>query len=160
MTSAASDSSHTFMVRQVSAVDVRELRRIVLRADMENKAVDFDGDEDEQTIHLAAFDEGKTMIGTSTWLRRECPYVPDAAAIQLRGMATAVSYQGRGVGSLLLQAGFNLWRQQSVDLVWANARDAALAFYERHGFIVHGDGFIEAVTQLPHHVVIRNLDNS
>lgn len=160
MTSETSEPLHSFSVRRVSAVDVRELRRIVLRADMENQAVDFDGDEDEQTIHLAAFDKGETMIGTSTWLRRECHYVPGALAIQLRGMATAVSYQGRGVGSLLLQAGFNLWRQQAVDLVWANARDAALAFYERHGFIVHGDGFIEAVTQLPHHVVIRNLDNS
>ena len=159
MTSEMNDSSNVFTVRKVSAIDVRDLRRTVLRADMANKVVDFDGDDDEQTIHLAAFDEDETMIGTSTWLRRECQYFPGASAVQLRGMATAVRCQGRGVGSLLLQAGFNLWRQQSVDLVWANARDAALAFYERHGFIVHGDGFIEAVTQLPHHVVIRTYDH-
>ena len=42
-------------------------------------------------------------------------------------------------------------------IVWANARDAALRFYERHGFAVHGDGFVDATTQLPHHVVVRRM---
>ena len=46
---------------------------------------------------------------------------------------------------------------EGFDLVWANARDAALDFYLRHGFVVEGDGFIEHHTQLPHHVVVREL---
>jgi len=44
-----------------------------------------------------------------------------------------------------------------VRTVWANARDAALDFYRAHGFTVVGDGFIETVTQLPHHVVEIDL---
>jgi hypothetical protein len=42
-------------------------------------------------------------------------------------------------------------------VVWANARDRALAFYEREGFVVVGDGFVDATTQLPHHVVVSRL---
>jgi len=41
--------------------------------------------------------------------------------------------------------------------VWANARDAAMAFYEREGFRIEGDGFVDATTQLPHHVVVIDL---
>ena len=42
-------------------------------------------------------------------------------------------------------------------LVGATARDRALAFYEREGFEVVGDGFVDATTQLPHHVVVSRL---
>ena len=149
------------IIRRVAAIDVRPLRREVLRAGMAVQTVDFDGDDDADTIHLAAFDDpaDEVMIGTSTWLRRPCPQMPHADAVQLRGMATRASTQGRGVGSALLVAGFDLWRNR-VDIVWANARDAALPFYLRHDFAVHGPGFIEAVTQLPHHVVIRTFETS
>jgi hypothetical protein len=42
-------------------------------------------------------------------------------------------------------------------LIWANARDAALNFYNRHGYSTVGEGFIETVTQLPHHKVVKYL---
>jgi hypothetical protein len=32
-----------------------------------------------------------------------------------------------------------------------------LAFYNRHGYSTVGDGFIETVTQLPHHQVVTYL---
>lgn len=145
------------VVRRVDAAAVRPLRLAVLRAGMEDRTVDFDGDDDPDTAHLAAFDSDGTMIGTSTWLGRSCPLQPGVGALQLRGMATATNLQGRGIGSVLLSAGFALSRDRGADIVWANARDAALAFYERHGFVAHGEGFIELVTQLPHHVVIRTI---
>lgn len=157
MTTPRAADTPDIEVRSVDATTVRPLRLSVLRAGMENRTVDFDGDDDPDTVHLAAFDADGTMIGTSTWLGRGCPLRPGVPAIQLRGMATAADLQGRGVGSILLSAGFVLCRDRRADIVWANARDAALPFYERHGFIAHGDGFIESVTQLPHHVVIRTL---
>jgi len=39
--------------------------------------------------------------------------------------------------------------------VWARARDSALYFYERRGFEVHGDGFMDEPTAMPHHIVLR-----
>jgi GNAT superfamily N-acetyltransferase len=73
-------------------------------------------------------------------------------------MATRRHLQSQGVGSSLLTAGFAHWRDLA-DIVWANARDAALPFYARHGFSIRGPGFIESVTELPHHVVVRDLDS-
>ena len=145
------------IIRAVTATEVRPLRLEVLRAGMADRTVTFDGDDDSDTVHLAAFDDSGAMIGTSTWLRRRCSYEPDLRGVQLRGMATRRHRQSQGVGSSLLIAGFDHWRDLA-DIVWANARDAALAFYTRHGFSVRGPGFIESVTELPHHVVVRKLD--
>jgi GNAT superfamily N-acetyltransferase len=72
-------------------------------------------------------------------------------------MATLTSYQGRGVGSALVRAGIDWARRHDADVVWANARDAALGFYLREGFAVVGEGFIDAATQLPHHRVIISV---
>jgi GNAT superfamily N-acetyltransferase len=72
-------------------------------------------------------------------------------------MATLQSAQSRGVGASLVAAGLDHARSIGAELVWANARDAALAFYVREGFSVVGDGFVDAATQLPHHVVIISL---
>ena len=72
-------------------------------------------------------------------------------------MATVNSLQSSGVGTRLLRAGFELAANSGSRLVWANARDAALDFYVRNGMRVVGEGFIEKVTQLPHHVVVIDL---
>ena len=82
---------------------------------------------------------------------------PDSQALQLRGMATAVHLQSHGIGGLLLDAGLNHAQENGFQLIWANARDAALNFYNRHGYSTVGEGFIETVTQLPHHKVVKYL---
>jgi GNAT superfamily N-acetyltransferase len=71
-------------------------------------------------------------------------------------MATSPELRGHGVGTLLLAAGCE--RAGTIaPLVWARARDTALPFYLRHGFIVEGDGFIDEHTAKPHHVITRRL---
>ena len=91
---------------------------------------------------------------TSSWIPREHNGQP---AVQLRGMATAHSVQGTGLGGLLLEAGCDRCQAAGLPLVWARARDAALTFYLRHSFEVEGEGFIDQATQLPHHLVVRRL---
>jgi len=101
--------------------------------------------------------DGARLVATSTWFPREFAGAPGRRAIQLRGMATLHGWQGCGVGAALLRAGLAHAREAGAELVWANARDTALAFYLRHGFDVHGEGFVDATTNLPHHVVVRAL---
>ena len=144
-------------IRTMGYLDVRPLRLEVLRAGMVNQTVTFDGDDDPTTVHIGAFTEAGVNIGVSTWMRRPFPSEPQLQGLQLRGMATAVLVQGQGIGGLLLHAGMEYAKKVGVDLIWANARDAALAFYNRHGYSTVGDGFIETVTQLPHHQVVTYL---
>lgn len=77
--------------------------------------------------------------------------------MQLRGMATARHLQGTGLGGLLAGAGCERAAATDGQLVWARARDTALAFYLRHGVVVKGDGFVDAMTPLPHHLDVRRV---
>lgn len=146
-------------IRDVPVELVRPLRREVLRAGMAEQSVDFEGDDESTTFHLAALDSLGRVVATSTWLRRDFSGRPGASAYQLRGMATASDQQSRGLGARLVRAGFDRLAGHDVDLVWANARDAALDFYRRLDFTVEGEGFIEHVTRLPHHVVVREVEH-
>lgn len=142
----------SWTVRAITTEQVQPIRLAVLRADTPTKETRFAEDDWPGCVHLGAFD-GDTLIATSSWIPREHPSAPGVAAVQLRGMATLQTHQSRGVGSALIAAGIEHARSTGAALVWANARDAAMAFYEREGFRIVGDGFIDATTQLPHHVV-------
>ncbi len=144
-------------IRFATTAEVRPLRLEVLRAHTTNKTVNFEGDEDVTTRHLVAVDSHGEIVGVSTWLERPLDQQPHLRALQLRGMATAISVQNQGIGALILAAGVDHALSLDVDLIWANARDAALNFYNRNGFVTAGEGFIESVTRLPHHRVIKSL---
>lgn len=142
---------------EISAADTYPLRVVVLRAGTPTTDVRFHEDDWPGAFHLGIFDDG-TLVGTSTWIPRECAGRAEVAAVQLRGMATLTSHHGRGVGSALIAAGIARAAHGGAQFVWANARDTALGFYLAHGFTVDGDidgdGFVDAVTGLPHHRVV------
>ncbi|MEI8238510.1 MAG: GNAT family N-acetyltransferase [Actinomycetota bacterium] len=142
-------------VIELTADGTHALRRSVLRHDTPTKEVVFAEDDLPGTWHLGlAID--REVVATSSWVPRAYEGAP---AVQLRGMATARHLQGRGHGGLLLEAGCIRAQRQGAAVVWARARDAALVFYEHHGFEVVGDGFVDEATRLPHHLVVRRLPN-
>lgn len=138
----------------LSAHETHPLRLSVLRHDTPTKEVRFAEDEWPGTWHLGLRAAGE-LVATSSWVPR--PHDGDATAVQLRGMATARHLQSTGLGGVLLEAGCAEAQTRGHRTVWARARDAAQGFYERHGFVVEGEGFIDEATQLPHHVMIRRL---
>lgn len=141
-----------FTVVELTAEQTHPLRLVVLRSDTPSTVVNFAEDDLPGTVHLGVAD-GNEVVAISTWVPR--PYEGEPA-VQLRGMATAPDLQGQGVGALLLEAGC-LRAASTTSLVWARARDTALAFYVHHGFVVDGDGFIDEHTAKPHHLIHRRL---
>lgn len=144
-------------VVELAAAETHPIRLAVLRADTVSKVVVFAEDEWPGARHLGVRDDTGRLVAVSSWIPRGCDARPGSAAVQLRGMATLAHLQGSGVGGALLEAGCASVAADGCRVVWANARDAALGFYLRHGFVVEGDGFVEQVTQLPHHVIVRDL---
>jgi GNAT superfamily N-acetyltransferase len=140
-------------IEEISAADTHDLRRSVLRFDTPTKDVVFPEDELPGSWHLGARLDGE-LVATSSWVPRAHEGAP---AVQLRGMATHRGMQGSGIGGVLLEHGCRLAGERGFTLVWARARDTAVPFYERHEFVVDGEGFIDDATQLPHHVVVRTL---
>jgi hypothetical protein len=77
-------------------------------------------------------------------------------ARQLRGMAVVTEWQKAGVGRgllLLLESELML---QSVHLLWCNARQPAVPFYERLGWRTISEQF-EIPTAGPHFRMRRDL---
>jgi GNAT superfamily N-acetyltransferase len=147
-----------YRVVELTADETHPVRLAVLRADTVRKQVEFAEDQWPGALHLGVRDTAGELVAVSSWIPRERATHPGVPAVQLRGMATMQSLQGQGVGAQLVEAGCARAAAGGAHLVWANARDAALGFYLRHGFEIDSDGFIEAVTELPHHVIVRMLD--
>jgi thiamine transport system ATP-binding protein len=147
------DTGNALTVRQITATDTHALRLAVLRRDTVTKVVHFPEDDLPDTRHFGLF-RADELVATSSWVVRSRD---GEQAVQLRGMATAWHLQSTGLGGELLEQACRIMAGEGFPLVWANARDAALDFYTRHQFEVQGDGFIDAATQLPHHVVVRRL---
>ena len=146
----------TYTVTSVALTDVMQLRVAVLREGTPATDCNYPEDDYPDVVHFAIFHEG-TAIATSSWFMKECPEKPGIAAIQLKGMAVAEELQGSGLGALLIDAGLALANERGAVIAWARARDSALGFYERLGFVSTGDGFIDGPTAMPHHIVVRTL---
>lgn len=156
-------------VVEITAADTAPLRREVLRRGTPSDVIEFPGDTDPTTFHLGAIVDGQ-LVGVSTWLLNPDPpgavldgdtfdaaRGQDVITVQLRGMATLDEYQGCGVGTRLVDDGLRRAREMGALVVWARARDTALGFYERAGFDVVGEGFVTSATQLPHHLVRKQI---
>lgn len=146
----------TYTVSQVTLPDVMQLRVAVLRKGTPATDCNYPEDTYPDVVHFGIIHEG-TAIATSSWFMKECPETPGVLAMQLKGMAVTNELQGAGLGSLLIDAGLALANERGAIIAWARARDSALGFYERLGFVSTGDGFIDGPTAMPHHIVVRAL---
>jgi GNAT superfamily N-acetyltransferase len=137
------------VVRRAALDEIIGLRHAELRAGLPFGAARFDGDDEPETLHVAAIDDD-AVVGCASFMRR--PY-EGRAAYQLRGMATRADRRGTGVGAAVLRFGVGALRGDTA-LLWCNARVAAVPFYERQGWTVVSDVF-DIPTAGPHHVMTR-----
>ena len=144
-------------VVRLQTSETYDLRTAVLRADTPTSDPKYAEDTKQGTVHLGIFDENKNLIATSTWVINPWQHDLLVTAVQLRGMAVATIHQKSGLGKLLLDAGITHAKTHNAKYVWAKARDSALDFYLRNNFVSVGDGFTEGVTQMPHHLVVKEL---
>lgn len=148
------------VVRPVTAAETRPLRQRVLRPKERVEDLRWPHDDAPDTLHVGAF-VGGVMIATAT-IHREAPpescgAPPASIGWRLRGMATAPEMRGKGHGALLVRACVEHARARGGTIVWCNARVGAATFYERLGFVKHGDAF-DLPEIGPHFVMSRRLD--
>ncbi|MBV9100194.1 MAG: GNAT family N-acetyltransferase [Candidatus Dormibacteraeota bacterium] len=145
------------VVREVTLDTVLPLRHQVLRAGQPIDVARSKQDGLPGTVHYAAY-EDDTVVGVVTQFPDDTDLAPGVHAERFRGMAVDPAWQGRGVGRVLMRAAVELARSRGAEVLWANGRDTALDFYTRIGFRVIGDGFVDGVMHLGHHVVLARLD--
>ena len=144
-------------VVELALAETYDLRRRVLRAGTPSDDVTFPEDSRPGTFHLGVRAPDGSPIATATFCLAATPWRPGASAVQLRGMAVDHGAQQHGLGRTLLLAAIERVRGDGAEVLWANARDTALGFYERLGMSVVGDGYLTSDTRLPHHVVVLDL---
>ncbi|MGQ7260501.1 GNAT family N-acetyltransferase [Vreelandella sp. V005] len=122
-----------------------EIRRKVF-IDEQNVPQDEEWDGlDTECLHFLAMLDGQP-VGTARLL-------PDAHIGRVAVLANA---RGTGIGVVLMQTAIEAARQAGHPQVVLSAQVHALAFYERLGFIAHGDEFMDA--GIPHREMALPLD--
>jgi GNAT superfamily N-acetyltransferase len=146
----------TYTVEELRLNDILDLRTKVLRKGTPSSNPSYAEDNDPSTVHLGVRDSG-SVIAVSSWIDRPFPLDTAAVAVQLKGMAVDDALQGTGIGRLIIDAGEVHARKRRASIVWARARDAALDFYTKCGYVVVGEMFMDEATGLPHHIVVKRL---
>jgi len=101
------------------------------------ESLEWDGmDADCYHVLVTAADQQPVATGRMT---------PDG---HIGRMAVLPAYRGQGIGSAVLLALLKVARQQQYAGVFLHAQVSAIAFYERHGFVVYGAEFMDA--GIPH----------
>lgn len=103
---------------------------------------------EKNNILIAAFEE-EQMLGCCMLIDNQPP------TIRLRQMAVLNNLQGKGIGRALMNFAENLSRDRGYKTITMHARKIAVGFYERVGYQVTSDEFIEL--DIPHFVMEKRL---
>lgn len=140
--------------------EIIDLRHRILREGLPMEMARWEGDDDFFTRHFAVFvtDESGKSIGTPICCASFMRVAFEGEdAWQLRGMATAPGHRGQGVGKELLMFAEQYLRGLSgPNLLWCNAREKAIAFYERQRWRCVSDTF-DIPGAGPHRKMIKRI---
>ena len=128
------------MIKFITADEVLAIRNQVLREGrLPLNECRFATDTLPGSFHLGYFNQEALVCIVSFHLQNYSNIA--GTGYQLRGMASLPEYQGKGIGTQLVDYAINYLKQQQADHVWCNARKKAMLFYERLGFSVMSDEF-------------------
>ncbi len=130
-------------IKEIHFQKTFEVRHPVLRAGRPIETCHFNGDELESTKHFGFFDDEKLTGVLSVYQNKNANFNA-VNPFQIRGMAVLPPFQKKGIGELLVQHCEKYVAENKGDLIWFNARELAVGFYERLNYTKLGDAFLIA----------------
>lgn len=125
-----------------------KLREDILRQPLGLHLSQEELEKERDNLLMAAFDDDKMLAC--------CMLVEeDPQTVRLRQMAVLNDLQGQGIGKALMQFAENVARDRGYQKITMHARKNATGFYEKMGYRVIGDEFIEIT--IPHYVMEKSL---
>ena len=119
----------------ISKDDILPIRNEILReGKLTLDECRFVGDDNPDSFHLGYYADEQLVCVASFHPQGYAEF--EGKGYQLRGMATLGSYQGKGLGTQLVNFAIVYLRGQKVNYVWCNARKVAVSFYSNVGFEV------------------------
>ena len=125
-----------------------DLRFNMLRKPLGLVFTDDELEKEKNDILIGCFDDGK--------LEACCMLTPVGhKTLRLRQMAVTSGLQGKGMGRALLVFAENIAYDRGYKKINMHARKTAIGFYEKLGYSVTGDEFLEVT--IPHFVMEKVL---
>ncbi|MFT3793412.1 GNAT family N-acetyltransferase [Flavobacterium sp.] len=143
------------MVKEISATETFSVRQPVLRAGKPIESCHFDGDQLDSTKHFGYFENGN-LIGIASMFAIPNTAFDSANQFQLRGMAVLPNHQKKGIGEQLVAYAENDAKKRNADLIWFNAREIAVGFYQKLGYEIFGKPF-EIADIGPHYIMFKRF---
>ncbi|NHM01814.1 GNAT family N-acetyltransferase [Flavobacterium difficile] len=127
-------------VKKITYLETFPVRSAVLRQGKPIETCFFVGDDAVDTTHFGLF-HTNNLIGVASVYLAFNENFKQVQQFQLRGMAVLSEYQGLGYGQHILKEVCTFVEEKKGQLLWCNARENAVRFYENFGFLVSGDAF-------------------
>ena len=105
-------------------------------------------ESEKDNMLIAAF-EDERMLGCCMLVEEQ------PGTVRLRQMAVLNDLQGKGIGRALMNFAENIARDRGYKILRMHARVHAVGFYEKVGYKVHGEQFVEVT--IPHYVMEKKL---
>ena len=141
-------------IKQFTAINTYPVRHLVLRAGKPIESCHFDGDELQSTHHFGYFIEDR-LLGVISLFEVRHPTFDAQKSFQIRGMAVLTTHQKKGIGEALVLEAEAFCKKQETDIIWFNARTAAVGFYEKMGYETIGSEF-EIKEVGPHFLMFKS----
>ncbi len=125
-----------------------ELRRRVLRTPLGLEFTEEQLAQEWTDMHIAAYLDGDLVGGLILT-------DVDGAVAQLRQMVVHPDYQGRGLGGGIVAFAESLATERGYREIVLHARESAIGFYQRGGYVPTGEVFTEVT--IPHRTMVKRL---
>ncbi|MWB95277.1 GNAT family N-acetyltransferase [Flavobacterium sp. GA093] len=145
------------LIKEISAKETFIVRHPVLRNGKPLESCVFEGDDLPTTHHFGIYDSDNLTGIISLFSKSNTIFVSQNQA-QIRGMAVLETHQKKGLGEALVKHCEKYCNDNQIDLIWFNARTAAVGFYKKLGYQIVGEAFdIPDVGE--HHLMYKELKN-
>lgn len=131
------------------------VRHPVLREGKPIESCFFEGDDLKTTKHFGLFIAKKIVGVVSIYKNKNSNFKSDNP-FQIRGMAVLNIFRKKGFGELLVLHCEKYILEQNGDLIWFNARELAVGFYEKLNYVKWGDSFLIADVG-KHYIMYKKL---
>jgi GNAT superfamily N-acetyltransferase len=143
-------------IKKIGAIETYSLRQPVLRSGKPVDSCHFEGDNFETTCHFGYF-EDVHLLGVISLFESKNLTFPEQNQFQIRGMAVLSNQQKKGIGKKLMRHTEDFVAQRKDPFIWFNARENAVGFYKKLGYVVLGNPFdIEDVGT--HYIMCKRLN--
>ena len=129
------------ILKEITALDTYSVRHPVLREGKTVESCHFEGDLLQSTIHIGLYNNAALIGVVSLFKTKNSEFKLDNQ-FQIRGMAVLKHHQKRGYGLKLIQEAEVIAKKYNCKLLWFNARENAVGFYEKMSYKIIGEPFV------------------